>query len=179
MKISNICRCIWIITKFILTNELPISALLSHKDNPAICGKSSWYRLLRLFEYYFITIMIIAFTIFLYPPQTILEYFFLCLSILSLSVTSTENPCRLCNLEVKTDDGSIQCDLRDRWNHINCVNVSKQKHEKLKNDPSPEYCTFCTNEMHFSKMSSNDLKNLHATRPTQEFHLSVTGHLEI
>ena len=44
----------------------------------------------------------------------------------------------------------IQCDLCDKWKHINCVNVSKQKYEKLKNDPSPPwYCTFSTNEMPF------------------------------
>ena len=63
---------------------------------------------------------------------------------------STEYLSRLYNLEVRNDDDSIQCDLCDKWKHINCVNVSKQKYEKLKNDPSPPwYCTFSTNEMPF------------------------------
>ena len=55
---------------------------------------------------------------------------------------SKECSCRLCNLEVKNDDDSIQCDLRDKWNHKNCVSASKQKYDKLKNDTSPWYCTF-------------------------------------
>ena len=39
--------------------------------------------------------------------------------------------------------------------------------KKLRNDPSPWYCTLCTNEMLFSKMSNNDQKNiLHKTKPT-------------
>ena len=44
--------------------------------------------------------------------------------------------------------------------------LEKQKYEKLKNDPSPWYCTFCTNEITFSKMSNNELNNLHAAKPT-------------
>ena len=80
---------------------------------------------------------------------------------------STEYPCRLCNLEVKNDDESVQCDLCDKWNDINCDSVSKQKYEKSKNDPSPWYCTLCTNEMPFSKMSNNDKKNLlYTIKPT-------------
>ena len=47
---------------------------------------------------------------------------------------SIECPCRVCNLEVKNDDESIQRDLRDKWNH--------KKYEKLKNDPLPWYCSF-------------------------------------
>ena len=37
----------------------------------------------------------------------------------------TEYLCKLCNLEVKNDDESIQCDLCDKSNRINCVNVRK------------------------------------------------------
>ena len=69
-----------------LTTELQISVLFFfHKDNQVIIGKSSWYRLSSLFEYYFI-IVIIAFTIFPFSSHAILEYFFLPSSILSLSV---------------------------------------------------------------------------------------------
>ena len=45
---------------------------------------------------------------------------------------STEYPCKLCNLELKNDYESIQCDLCDKWNHINCVNVSKKNMENLR-----------------------------------------------
>ena len=67
----------------------------------------------------------------------------------------------------KNDDEFIQYEFCDRWNHIHHVNVGKQKYGRLKNDPSPWYCTLCTNEMPFSKMSNNDLNNfLHTTKPT-------------
>ena len=76
---------------------------------------------------------------------------------------SIEYPCRVCKLEVKDDDKSIQYDLCDKWNHLNCVNVNKKKYEKLMNYPLPWYCSFCENELSFSKMSNNNLKNfLHA-----------------
>ena len=42
----------------------------------------------------------------------------------------------------------------------------QEKLEKLKNDSLPWYCSFCENELLFSKMSNNDLKNfLHAENP--------------
>ena len=79
---------------------------------------------------------------------------------------SIEYPCRVCKLEVKNDDKSIQCDLCNKWNNIHCVNVSKKKYEKLKNDPLPWYRSFCENELPFPKMSNNNLKNfLHAENP--------------
>ena len=79
---------------------------------------------------------------------------------------SIEYLCKVCKLEVKNYDESIQCDLCDKWNHVNCVNVSKKKNEKLKNDPLTWYCSFCKNELLFSKMSDNDLKNFfHAENP--------------
>ena len=78
----------------------------------------------------------------------------------------------MCNLEVKNVDELIQCDLCDKWNDINCVNVTKKKYEKLTNDSLPWYCYFCENEMPFSKISNNDLKNfLHAENPI--FHKIV------
>ena len=64
---SNICFCNWMIANFILTTNLCI-VVLSHKDNQVVCGKSSWYRLSRLFEYYFITIIaIVITTIIIFP----------------------------------------------------------------------------------------------------------------
>ena len=46
-------------------------------------------------------------------------------------------PCGVCKLEVNDNDDSVQCDLCDRWNHINCVEINKQKYGKLKKDPLP------------------------------------------
>ena len=64
---SNICFCNWMIANFILTTNLCI-VVLSRKDNQVVCGKSSWYRLSRLFEYYFITIIaIVITTIIIFP----------------------------------------------------------------------------------------------------------------
>ena len=42
----------------------------------------------------------------------------------------------------------------------------QEKYGELKNDPLPWYFSFCENEMPFSKMSNNDLKNfLHVENP--------------
>ena len=55
-------------------------------------------------------------------------------------------------------DNSNQCNLGDKWNHINCININKQKYRKLKSDPLPEYCPMCKEEMPFSKVSNNEPK---------------------
>ena len=46
-------------------------------------------------------------------------------------------PCGVCKLEVNNNDDSFQCDLRDIWNHIFCVEINKRKYEKSKKDPLP------------------------------------------
>ena len=33
-------------------------------------------------------------------------------------------PCGICKLGVNDNDDSAQCDLCDRWNHINCVEIN-------------------------------------------------------
>ena len=38
--------------------------------------------------------------------------------------------------------------------------LARKKYGKLKNHPLPRYCSFYENEMHFSKMSNNNLKSL-------------------
>ena len=88
---SNIYCYNWVIANFILTTNLCV-VVLSHKDNQVICDKSSWYKLSRLFEYYFIIIIIIVIiiiTIFPFIPHTILEYYFLPSLILSLCLQNT------------------------------------------------------------------------------------------
>ena len=44
-------------------------------------------------------------------------------------------PCGASRLEVNGNEDSVQCDLCDRWNHVNCVEVNKRKYEKLEKDP--------------------------------------------
>ena len=48
-----------------------------------------------------------------------------------------EYPCRVCRDEVANEDSSIQFDLCDQWNHIDCIGVSIRKYEKLRSDSSP------------------------------------------
>ena len=44
-------------------------------------------------------------------------------------------PCRVCTFDVEDDDKFVQCNLCDRWIHINCAEINHQKYEKLKKDP--------------------------------------------
>ena len=69
-------------------------------------------------------------------------------------------PCGVCKLEVNDNDDSVQCDLCDRWNHINCVEINKRKYEKLKKDPLPWYCPACMSEIPFSQINNKEFKNL-------------------
>ena len=69
-------------------------------------------------------------------------------------------PCGVCKLEVNDNDDAVQCDLCDRWNHINCVEINKQKFEKLRKDPVPWYCPACMSEIPFSQMNNKEFKNL-------------------
>ena len=68
-------------------------------------------------------------------------------------------PCRVCTLEVKDDNKSVQCDLFDRWIHINCVEINHQKYERLKKDPLAWYCANCATEIPFSDLSNKDFKD--------------------
>ena len=68
-------------------------------------------------------------------------------------------PCRVCKIEVEENYKSIQCDLCNYWNHIDCVGESERKYEKLKTDPLPWYCPTCSKEMPFSQMNNKDLRN--------------------
>ena len=40
-----------------------------------------------------------------------------------------ECPCSICKNEVKQDDKSVQCDLCNKWNHIECVGISPEYYE--------------------------------------------------
>ena len=70
-----------------------------------------------------------------------------------------EYPRRVCRDEVANEDSSIQCDLCDQWNHIDCIGISIRKYEKLKSDSSPWYCPICLSEFPFFQMNDKELKS--------------------
>ena len=77
-------------------------------------------------------------------------------------------PCRVCTLEVEDDDKSLQCDLCDRWIHINYAEINHQKYEKLKKDPLVWHCADCATEIPFSDLSNKDFKDfLYSTSTPQ------------
>ena len=69
-----------------------------------------------------------------------------------------EYPCSVCRDEVVNEDSSIQCDLCDQWNHIDCIGISIRKYEKLKSDSSPSYCPICLSEFRFFQMNDKELR---------------------
>ena len=82
-------------------------------------------------------------------------------------------PCGVCKIEVNDNDDAVQGDLCDRWNHINCVEINKQKYEKLKKDPLPSYCPACMSEIPFSQMNNKEFKNLLYTTNTLKQPLQI------
>ena len=44
---------------------------------------------------------------------------------------TSDYPCGIHKKEVKQNDKSIQCDLSNKWNHIECVGISSAYYEKL------------------------------------------------
>ena len=82
-------------------------------------------------------------------------------------------PCGICKLEVNDNDDSVQCDLCDRWNHINCVEFNKRKYEKLKKDPLPWIFPPCMSEIPFSQMNNKEFKNLLYSKITLQQPLQI------
>ena len=58
-------------------------------------------------------------------------------------------PCGICKIEVGNNNKAIQCNQFDKWNYINCVEISSQKYAKLKYDPLPWLCAACIKNCHF------------------------------
>ena len=54
----------------------------------------------------------------------------------------------------------MQCDQCDKQNHINCVEISSQKYEKLKYDPLPWLCSAYIKEIPFSNLLNKDLSSV-------------------
>ena len=49
-------------------------------------------------------------------------------------------PCRICDLEVKNGNPSVQCHLCDKWVQTTCADIINEKYEKLKQSLLPWYC---------------------------------------
>ena len=60
---------------------------------------------------------------------------------------------------MKEDDKSVQCDLCNKWNHIECVGISSAYYEQVQNDAKSWYCPNCSKELPFSDVSDKDLYN--------------------
>ena len=81
--------------------------------------------------------------------------------------------CRVCKLEVNDNDDSVHCDLYGRWNHINCVEINKQKYEKMKKYPLPRYCPACMSEIPFSQINNKEIINLLYPKNTLQKPLQI------
>ena len=81
--------------------------------------------------------------------------------------------CRVCKLEVNDNDDSVHCDLYGRWNHINCVEINKQKYEKMKKYPLPRYCPACMSEIPFSQINNKEIINLLYPKNTLQQPLQI------
>ena len=68
-------------------------------------------------------------------------------------------PCRVCTLQIEGDDKSAQCDLCDRWIHINCSEINHQKYEKPNKYPLAWYCADCATEILFFALGNKDFKD--------------------
>ena len=87
---------------------------------------------------------------------------------------TNEYPCGICKNEVKQDDKSVQCDLCNKWNHIECVDISSAYYEKLQNDTKPWYCPNCSKELPFSNVRDKDFhKVIHVQSTPQTPFINV------
>ena len=67
-------------------------------------------------------------------------------------------PYGVCKLKVNDNDDSVQCDLCDIWNYINCVKINKQEYENLKKYPLPWHRPACMSESPFPQMNNKEFK---------------------
>ena len=71
-------------------------------------------------------------------------------------------PYSVCTFEVEDDDKfdkSVQCNLCDRWIHLNYAQINNQKFEKLKIHSLAWYCGDCAAEIPFSDLSNKDFND--------------------
>ena len=86
-----------------------------------------------------------------------------------------EYPCRVCGDGVANEDSSIQCDLCDQWNHIDCIGISLRKYEKLKSDSLSWYCSICLSEFPYFQMNDKELKGFLKTSKTSATPTKITS----
>ena len=90
-------------------------------------------------------------------------------------------PCGVCKLEVNDTDDSVQCDMCDRWNHINWVEINKQKYEKLKKIPFHSTAHLACLKFHFLKLTTRNLKTyfIQQTLSNNPLHVIKKSNKEI
>ena len=86
-----------------------------------------------------------------------------------------EYPCRVCRDEIANEDSSIQCDLCDQQNHIDCIEISIRKYENLKSDSSPWYYPICLSEFPFFQRNDKELKSFLKISKTSAKPIQVTS----
>ena len=64
-----------------------------------------------------------------------------------------------------SNDAAILCELCNKWNYLNSIQVNLMDYEKLKSDPSPWFCPPCINELLFAITSKLDFANLYCSCP--------------
>ena len=86
-----------------------------------------------------------------------------------------EYPCRVCGDGVANEDSSIQCDLCDQWNHIDCIGINIRKYEKLKSDSLSWHCPICLSEFTYFQMNDKELKGFLKTSKTSPTPTKITS----
>ena len=74
-------------------------------------------------------------------------------------------PCRICDLEVKNDNPSVQCHLCDKWVQTTCADIINEKYEKLKQSLLPWYCPSYTKKIHFAKLITRNSTSFIQLKP--------------
>ena len=87
-----------------------------------------------------------------------------------LPLMAEQYSCGVCKFEVNDNDDSVQCNLCDRWNDINCVEINKQKYEKLTNDPLSSLYVW---NSFFFQINNKEFKNLLCPKNTLQLPLQI------
>ena len=78
-----------------------------------------------------------------------LKIFFLLILLLSGDIEinpgpSFKYPCGRCERPVKSNQKGIQCDLCDKWYHVNCEHISSESYHLLANNTDEWFCGLCS-----------------------------------
>ena len=61
----------------------------------------------------------------------------------SLSLSSGNFPCGLCNQHVPENENAVCCDKCDKWNHARCLNLNEREYDKLAASVEQWICPKC------------------------------------